>query len=86
MREVVWTLTKEETEEIKDIFERRVSLENLSKIVDPENEKLYEKLVSDYGKVLLAFNTWWEEKSQKYQWKGQEWAIDFQTNEVYITV
>jgi len=84
MNEVIWKLTDEEAEEIKDLFERRVALENLSKIVDPDNQKMYDKLVSDYGKALLSFNSWWEDMGKKYEWKAGEWGVNFETNEVYV--
>lgn len=84
MGKVVWTLLDEEKNEILNLYERKIALENLSKIVNPENEKLYNKFITDYGKALSEFQSWWNRTSKKYQWEGSSWRIDFDTNEVIM--
>ncbi|MDO4799909.1 MAG: CXXX repeat peptide modification system protein [Bacillota bacterium] len=79
---VVWKLTEEEYIEIESLFERKIALENLAKIVDSENTALYEKMIADYGRTLRQFNEWWKIMSQKYSWSGKNWWLDFETKEI----
>lgn len=50
-RKLVGHVTPEEKDEIQTIFERRNGLNELAKIVTPENVELYEKLVKDLGET-----------------------------------
>lgn len=84
MSKVIWKLSEEEKNEILNLYERKVALENLSKIVEPENEKLYNKFISDYGKTVTEFQNWWTKTSKKYDWEGKSWHINFDTNEVIL--
>ena len=43
MTHVVGSVTPEERDEIQQLFERRNGLNELAKILTPDNEKLYEK-------------------------------------------
>jgi CXXX repeat modification system protein len=52
-----------------------------------ENSALYEKLVTDLGRVSTRFQGWWDEKSEKYKWEsapGAHWEIDFDTCDIYL--
>ncbi len=82
MNNVVWTLCEDEKKEIEKLYEKKFALENLLKIIDTTNEKLYSKLISDYGITLKEFNKWWFFTSKKYNWEGKNWYINFETNEV----
>ena len=82
MSKVVGLLSGEDKEEIQNLFEKKLALENLVKIIDTDNSKIYDKLVMDYGKTLRQFQEWWMVNSQKYKWEGQNWRIDFETSEV----
>lgn len=82
MGKVVWTLTKEELNEIQELFEKKLALENLIKIIDPTNEKMYIKLTTDYGQNMRLFQKWWSDISRKYKWEGGNWSINFETYEV----
>lgn len=84
MKKVIWKLSVDEKDEILDLFERKVALENLSKIIEPDNEKLYNRFISDYGKTVTEFQNWWRKTSEKYDWEGKDWSIDFDTNEVLM--
>ncbi len=84
MSKVIWKLTEEEKVEILNLYERKIALENLSNLLNPDNEKLYNKFVADYGKALSEFQNWWARTSRKYSWEGQHWRIDFDTNEVIL--
>jgi CXXX repeat modification system protein len=84
MQKVVGTLSKEEGNNILDIYERKIALENLMKVLDPEKDELYEKLIKDYGSVVRAFDEWWLTNSKKNNWEGKTWFINFQTNEVIL--
>lgn len=87
MKELVGQVSQEEMEIIKSLFERKNGLLELSKILMPENELLYEKLVKDMGDTSMKFQKWWDEKSNKYGWKskaGYAWEIDFDTCNIYL--
>jgi CXXX repeat modification system protein len=79
---VIWQLTDEELKEIEDLFEKKNAYENLVKIVDVDNEKIYQKLISEYTKTINEFNNWWKHYSKKYNWEGKNWFIDFQNKQV----
>lgn len=83
-KKVVWKLSKKEEAEISDLFEKKIALENLAKVVDASNDSLYSKIIKDYGHVLALFDRWWDEMSNKYNWEGNTWKIDFVTKEVII--
>lgn len=88
MKELVGQVTQEEQETIKGLFERKNGLIELSKILMPENELLYEKLVQDMGATSMKFQNWWDEKSNLYNWKskkGYSWEIDFNDCSIYLT-
>ena len=82
MDDVVWILTEDERDEIEALYEKRIALENLARSMDPNNDAIYEKLFAEYQKTLTAFRTWWQEKSTQYQWRGENWRIDFLTKSV----
>ncbi len=79
---VIWKLSEEDLDDIQDLFEKKMALENLTKIIDAKDSELYEKLVKDYGKTLYEYNNWWEVTSKKYSWEGSNWWINFETREV----
>lgn len=86
-KKVVGRVSEEEKNEIMHLFERRNGLNELAKILSPDNEELYEKLVKDLGETSTKFHQWWDRMAAKYQWEGAEtgsWEIDFQTNEIYL--
>lgn len=87
MKELVGQVSQEEMEIIKSLFERKNGLLELSKILMPDNELLYEKLVKDMGDTSMKFQKWWDEMSGKYGWKsevGYAWEIDFDTCNIYL--
>ncbi len=87
MKKVVGSVTVEEKDEIKTLFERRNGLNELAKILTAENTELYEKLVKDMGNTGAKFQNWWNRMSTKYQWESTEggnWEIDFDTCEIYL--
>ncbi|MEQ3145609.1 CXXX repeat peptide modification system protein [Phocaeicola coprocola] len=86
-KKVVGRVTEEEKNEIMHLFERRNGLNELAKVLSPDNEELYEKLVKDLGETSTKFHQWWEHMAAKYQWEGTEtgsWEINFQTNEIVL--
>lgn len=87
-KKVVGRVTEEEKAYIQTLFERRNGLNELAKILSPDNVELYERLVKDLGETTTKFQKWWDDMSTKYQWEGVEngnWVIDFQTNEISLT-
>ena len=86
-KKIVGHVTDNERNEIQRLFERRNGLNELAKILTPENEELYERLVKDMGDTATKFQQWWDSMAQKYQWEGAEngsWEINFQTNEIIL--
>ena len=89
-------VTTEEKEAILILYERRLALQELAiTLNNPEFEEnskneLYERIVVDLGKTKVDFERWWEEKSEKYQWKliedyqEYQWTIDFRTCEISL--
>ena len=83
MDKVICNLTENEKKEIEDIFEKKIALENLSKLPDiMSNEGLYNKLISDYGKTTLLFQKWWKKATEKYKLEGKEVRVDFETSQI----
>lgn len=87
-KKTVGYVTEEEKNEIQTLFERRNGLNELAKILSPDNVELYERLVKDLGETTTKFQQWWDNMSNKYQWEGTEngnWEINFQTNEILLS-
>ncbi|WP_132995162.1 CXXX repeat peptide modification system protein [Sporanaerobacter acetigenes] len=85
-QKVVWELSEEDCNEIQDLFERKIALENLVKIVDLKDSDIYEKLLKDYGKTIREFEDWWKTKSSEYKWEGSNWWVDFTKNQVLTKI
>ena len=86
-KKIVGKVTEEEKNEILRLFERRNGLNEQAKILTPDNDVLYEKLVKDMGETGTKFQQWWDNTAAKYQWEGSEngsWEINFQTNEILL--
>lgn len=86
-KKVVGQVTEEEKNAIQTLFERRNGLNELAKILTPDNTQLYERLVKDLGETSTKFQQWWDIMSAKYQWEGTEngnWEINFHTNEILL--
>lgn len=87
MKKLIGQVTLEEKNEIQALFERRNGLNELAKILTPENEALYQKLVQDMGETSTKFQQWWDDMSAKYQWESTpngHWEINFDTCEIYL--
>lgn len=86
-RKIVGRVSEEEKNEIQTLFERRNGLNELAKILTPDNIELYERLVKDLGETSTKFQQWWDDMSVKYQWEATpngHWEINFQTNEIIL--
>ena len=87
MKKEVGQVTEDEKDEIKLLFERQNGLNELAKILTPDNKELYEKLVTDFGSTKVKFDNWWNTMSRKYEWERSEnghWIIDFSTCKVFL--
>lgn len=87
MKKLIGQVTPVERDEIRTLFERQNGLNELAKILTPDNMELYEKLVQDLGITSTKFQNWWENKSAQYQWEGTEnghWEINFDTCEIFL--
>lgn len=89
MNKEVGRVTEIERDEIQALFERRNGLNELAKVLTPENIELYEKLVRDLGKTSNDFQNWWSRMAEKYSWESNEnghWEIDFNTCIIYLII
>lgn len=92
-KEIVGSVTEQEKEEIKKLYERKNALKeiipslNSGIVTNEQKDELYEKVVQDIVKTNTAFQKWWDEKAKQYNWKSVEngiWNIDFETNEIFL--
>ncbi len=86
-RKLVGQVTPEEKNEIQALFERRNGLNELAKVLTPDNTELYEKLVTDMGTTGTKFQNWWDTMAQKYKWESSptgNWEINFDTCEIFL--
>lgn len=87
MKKIIGSVTEEERDEILALFERRNGLNELAKILTPDNEELYERLVKDMGETGTKFQNWWDRMAEKYSWEsadGGHWEINFDTCEITL--
>ncbi|MDE5662966.1 MAG: CXXX repeat peptide modification system protein [Muribaculaceae bacterium] len=87
MRKEVGRVTTEERDEIQTLFERKNGLNELAKILTPDNNELYEKLVMDLGETETKFQNWWNSMAPKYNWESTpegHWEIDFNDCVIYL--
>ncbi len=89
MNKTVGKVTEQERDEIQTLFERRNGLDELAKILTPDNKELYERLVKDLGETSTKFQAWWDRMATKYQWESAEggnWEIDFDSCAIVLNV
>lgn len=87
MKKTIATVSEQERDEIQALFERRNGLNELARILTPENDELYERLVKDMGATNTRFEEWWNRMSEKYSWESAEnghWEIDFNNGNIYL--
>ncbi len=80
-------VSHKEMEEIKSLYERLCGLNELAKILSPNDKELYDKLVKDLGKTSLKYQDWWNRMTVKYGWEGRDggnWQINFDTCDIYL--
>lgn len=83
MNEIVCKLTDEEASAIRDIYEKKLALENLAKIISPsENNEMYERLIADYGATVRQFNDWWTAAMAAHQLPPDNYSVDFQDKQL----
>lgn len=89
IKKIVGSVTEQEKNQIKELFERRNGLNELARILTADNTDLYERLVKDFGETSTKFQNWWDTMSEKYQWEkadGGNWEINFETCEIYLVL
>lgn len=87
MKKEVGYVSEQERDEIQALFERRNGLNELAKILTPDNGDLYEKLVKDLGVTSTKFQDWWDRMGHKYDWESAtngNWEINFDTCVIYL--
>ena len=86
-KQIIGHVLPEECDEIQALFERRIGLNELAKILTSDNVELYERLVKDMGETSIKVQQWWNRMGEKYQWESADngnWEIDFSTCEIYL--
>ncbi len=89
MNKTVGKVTEQERDEIQTLFERRNGLNELAKILTPDNAELYERLVKDLGETSTKFQAWWDRMATKYEWESAEggnWEIDFDSCAIVLNI
>ena len=87
MKKEVGFITPEERNQIQKLFERRNGLNELAKILNANDDELYQKLVKDMGETSTKFQNWWNEMGTKYNWEAADngnWEIDFNDCKIYL--
>lgn len=84
---VIWTLSDGDYAEIEELYEKKMALENLLKVVSGDSEDLYQRVLKDYGHACHIFSQWWSDKSLEYDWeKGKSWYLNFDTHEIVLVL
>ena len=89
MNKTVGKVTEQERDEIQTLFERRNGLNELAKILTPDNAELYERLVKDLGETSTKFQAWWDRMATQYEWESAEggnWEIDFDSCAIVLNI
>ena len=92
-KKIVGVVTGEERKEIMILIGRKSGIEELKNslksnlLSEKESRELKSKMVYEMEKVTLNIQNWWNMMYEKYQWEsseGHNWAINFDTCEIYI--
>ncbi len=91
--EIVGKVTEQEKNEMLILFERKLGIDELAftlesdLLSDDKKESMQDKMITEFGKIKLDMQTWWNKMYEKYKWEmieGYKWNIDFQTCEIYL--
>jgi CXXX repeat modification system protein len=92
VKKLVGTVTAEERDTIRRLYERKNGLVELFKSITDidreETSKLYDKLVRDMADTSAKYQGWFDAMSKKYKWEnipGYNWEINFEACEVFLT-
>ena len=86
-KKLLGQVTVAEKKEIQSLYERKNGLSELARILTPDNQELYQKIVVDLGETQVKFQNWWMRMSKAYHWEsvdGGNWEIDFDTCKIYL--
>jgi len=91
MREIIATVETVEVEIMRELFEKKIALENLTKIKDNNmllvNQELYKKFIEDYKLVQGEYKMKWDELQVKYNLKNIKkgyWTLDFDSKNIIL--
>lgn len=84
-------ITIEESKRVLELYEKKMAIDNLVKILDPvKEEKNYTRAVEEQKESNEQYDLWWTEMYDKYQWEGidvskvQDIYIDFRKNAIFL--
>ncbi len=91
MRRQIGTVTPEERDTIRRLFERKNGLvelfKSLTDVDKDEGSKLYDKVVQDMADTSAKYQGWFDAMTRKYGWenvRGCHYEIDFDRCEVFL--
>lgn len=86
MEKTLKILNERESDEILELYEKKVAMENLSLIIGKEKQAdLFSALKQDYKKLMRKYQEWWEHLSTENGWEKEKLYINFSTREVIQT-
>lgn len=86
MSTICYDLEEEELKAIRGIYEKKLALENLAKIIKPDaNPEMYHRLISDYGATVHNFEDWWNAIFCKYKVEAGDYNVDFKNSQIILT-
>lgn len=86
-------ISREKTEEIQNVYQRKYSVNDLCVLLASKNELIkegnlfYERLIKDNLSCLNELEAFWDNIKKEYNIKlqeGEELYLNFNTSEVYI--
>lgn len=86
---IVGRVTREESKQIQSLFSRRDALADLFALLPDIKDApadLYDRILQDAGETMVKYEKWWAEMAKKYNWeRGNNWQVNFESCEVFVT-
>ncbi len=86
-KKLLCSVSLAERNEIRFLFERRNSLNELLLIIPQEDPLLLAQVNDDLRATQLSYQQWWDTKSKEYGWVQDDchhWEINFDSGDVLL--
>lgn len=71
-------LKETELEEIREKFEKKMSLEIIAQIINPSiDTNLYQRFVKEYHDIVYDYQNWWKKQIELHNLKDKDCYVDF---------